>query len=192
MVQQAQPQQGQPGMGPQPGTKWVLDTGNSGVSFVVRHFGVAFVRGVFNKFQGEIEFDPNNVAASRVSATVDTASFDTNNQRRDDDLRGANYLDVQNHPQMTFKSKRLEPLGQNHFRMLGDLTIKGITKEVPFDLIFGGTTSKDARGLEHAGFTAEATINRRDFGVTGDVFMPGGGSTVADQVKIILDIEFRK
>ncbi len=188
MQQHTQPQPG----APQSSGKWAFDPGNSCVSFVVRHFGIAFARGVFNKVQVQIEFDPSNIPGSNVSATVDMASIDTNNQRRDDDLRAPGYLDVQAHPTMTFVSKRIEPAGQSRYKLIGDMTIKGVTKEVPFEMTYGGVTGKDARGIEHAGFTAESTINRRDFNVNGDVLMPDGSSTVADHIKINLDIEVRR
>ena len=188
MQQQSQSQGG----APQTAAKWAFDPANSYVSFVVKHYGVAFARGVFNKVQAQIEFAPANIPGSSVNATIETASIDTNNERRDNDLRDPRYLDVQNHPTMTFKSKRVQPAGANRFQMLGDLTIRGNTREVSFDLVYGGITEKDARGVEHAGFTAEATINRRDFGVNGDILMPNGASTVADHLKIVLDIELKK
>lgn len=188
MQQQSQPQ----GAAPQTTSKWTFDPGNSCVSFVVRHYGIAFARGIFNKVQAQLEFDPANITGSTVSATIETASINTNNERRDNDLRDPRFLDVQAHPTMTFKSKRIQSAGEKKYQMIGDLTIKGVTKEVTFDLVYGGTTMKDARGTEHAGFTAEATINRKDFKVDGDVLMPDGMSTVADHLKINLDIELKK
>jgi len=182
--------QSQPGA-PQPSGKWEFDPVNSCVSFVVRHFGVAFARGVFKKVQAQVVFDSANIPASSVTATIEMSSLDTNNQRRDDDVRAPGYLDVQAHPTMTFQSKRIEPAGQR-YKLIGDLTLKGVTKEVVFDMTYGGVTGKDGRGLQHAGFTAEGTINRRDFGVNGDVFMPDGSSTVADNIKVVLDIELRR
>ena len=188
MQQQPQPQSG----AAQTVAKWAFDPGNSCISFVVRHFGVAFARGVFNKVQAQVEFDPNNVTGSSIVATIETASVDTNNERRDNDLREPRFLDVLTHPTMTFKSKHIKAAVDKKYQMVGDLTLKGVTKEVTFDFVYGGTTIKDSRGVEHAGFTAETTINRKDFKVDGDVLMPDGTSTVADHLKINLDIELKK
>lgn len=181
------------GAAPQTTGKWTFDPGNSYVSFVIRHYGVSFARGFFNKVQAQVEFDPANITGSTVSATIETASIDTNNERRDNDLRDPRFLDVLAHPTMTFKSKRIQAAGgDKKYQMIGDLTIKGVTKEISFDLVYGGSTDKDARGTEHSGFTAEATINRKDFGVSGDVLMANGASTVADQLRVILDIELKR
>jgi len=164
-----------------PGT-WNVDTSHSEVGFSARHLMVSKVRGQFKDFAAVV-----NVAQpfedSTVEATVQLASVDTNGADRDTHLKSADFFDVENNPAMTFKSTKV-----TNSSLEGDLTIKGVTKPVTFDLDFGGI-SADPWGGTRAGFEATTEINRKDFGLSWNVAIEGGGVLVGEKVKIALDVE---
>ncbi|WP_028931719.1 YceI family protein [Pseudonocardia asaccharolytica] len=165
---------------------WDIDPAHSDVSFTVRHMMVSKVRGRFGAFSGEI-VTGDDLRSSTVTATIDATSIDTNNDQRDGHIRSADFFDVANHPEWTFRSTGVRADGQDHV-LDGELTIKGVTKPVTLDLEVGGFGA-DAWGGTRAGFTATTTINRNDFGV--DIAMPldGGGMVVSDKVQITLEIQ---
>jgi len=165
---------------------WQLDTAHSSVTFSVRHMMVAKVRGRFTSFQAEI-VSAEDPARSSVTATVDMASVDTNDAGRDEHLRNNDFFDVAHHPTMSFVSTGIEDAGDGYL-LRGDLTIKGVTRPVTFDLEVGGV-GQDPWGNTKAGFTAEATINRKDFGMEYNAALETGGVLVGDKVSIVLDIE---
>ena len=171
-----------------PGT-WTVDTGHSTIGFVVRHLVVAKVRGRFNEFTGTITI-ADDPLASKVEASVVAASIDTRDEGRDGHLRGGDFFDVENHPTWTLVSTGLEAKG-GHFVLHADLTIKGVTKQVDFALEFDGV-AVDPWNNTKAGFTAEAEISRKDFGLAWNVALEAGGFVVSDTVKIILEIEALK
>jgi polyisoprenoid-binding protein YceI len=165
---------------------WDIDTSHSDVSFTVRHLMVSKVRGRFGAFSGEI-VTGENLADSSVVATIDATSIDTNNEQRDGHIRSADFFDVENHPQWTFRSTALRVDGDD-LALDGELTIKGVTKPVTLALEVNGF-GPDAWGGTRAGFSASTTIDRNDFGV--DIKMPldGGGVVLSDKVQIHLEIE---
>jgi polyisoprenoid-binding protein YceI len=165
---------------------WDIDTSHSDVSFTVRHMMVSKVRGRFGTFSGEI-VTGENLTDSSVTATIDATSIDTNNEQRDGHIRSADFFDVENHPQWTFRSVALRVDGGD-LALDGELTIKGVTKPVTLALEVNGF-GPDAWGGTRAGFSASTTIDRNDFGV--DIKMPldGGGVVVGDKVQIHLEIE---
>ena len=169
-----------------PAGTWTIDTSHSTVGFVARHMMVAKVRGRFKDFSAEIVI-AENPADSRVDATVQMASVDTNDEARDNHLRTNDFFDIENHPTMTFTSTSLEGAGTD-FELHGDLTIKGVTRPVTFDLEVGGV-AKDPWGNTKAGFTASTTVNRKDFGLTYNAALETGGVLIGDKVTIELDIE---
>ena len=165
---------------------WDIDPVHSDVSFTVRHMMVSKVRGRFGTVSGEI-VTGENLASSSVAATIDASSIDTGNEQRDGHIRSADFFDVENHPQWTFRSTALRADGDD-FALDGELTIKGVTRPVTLAIEINGF-GPDAWGGTRAGFSASTTIDRNDFGV--DIKMPldGGGVVVSDKVQITLEIE---
>jgi polyisoprenoid-binding protein YceI len=165
---------------------WDIDASHSDVSFTVRHMMVSKVRGRFGAFSGEI-VTSEDLSSSSVTATIDASTIDTNNEQRDGHIRSADFFDVENHPQWTFRSTALRADGDD-FALDGELTIKGVTRPVTLALEINGF-GPDAWGGTRAGFSATTTIDRNDFGV--DIKMPldGGGVVVSDKVQISLEIE---
>ena len=166
--------------------KWVADPIHSEVGFSVRHMMVSNVRGRFTEFEVEVVMadDPLD---SQVSATIQLASVETGNARRDDDLRSGGFLDVANHPTMTFTSTAVRADGEG-FLLDGDLTIHGVTHSVTLRLEPHGF-GPDPYGYTRAGFTATTQLNRSDFGITGNVLIEGGGVVIADLIKIQIELE---
>ena len=169
-----------------PAGTWTVDTSHSTVGFSARHMMVAKVRGRFKDFTADIVI-AENPADSRVDATVQMASVDTNDETRDNHLRTNDFFDIENHPTMTFRTTSIEPDGDD-YKLNGDLTIRGVTKPVTFALEVGGA-GKDPWGNTKAGFSATTTINRKDFGIEWNAPLETGGVIVGDKVTIELDIE---
>lgn len=167
---------------------YALDPAHSTVGFRIRHMGIAWVEGEFDAFEGTVVFDPADVAATTVRATVQTASVDTDVDARDGHLRTADFFDAETYPAMTFQSTAVHPTGPNTFRLAGDLTLHGVTRPVTFDVTAAGPIS-DPRGGTRAGFHGEAEIDRRDFGMTWGQDLPGGVPGVGHLVQIVLDAE---
>jgi polyisoprenoid-binding protein YceI len=165
---------------------WTIDPVHSDVSFTVRHMMVSKVRGRFTKFDGAIRTS-ERLEDSSVEATVDLSSIDTNNEQRDNHIRSGDFFDTAKYPEMTYRSLRIRPYDDGYV-VEGDLTLHGVTKPVQLALELNGVT-KDPFGGTRAGFTATADINRKDFGITIDMPMDGGGAVVGDKVQIALEIE---
>ena len=167
---------------------WEIDTAHSSLEFAVRHAMVTTVRGRFHDFGGELNIDGESPESSSASVEVQLASIDTGNPDRDAHLRSADFFDVEHHPAMTFRSTRAER-GDDpaEYRLAGDLTIKGITREVVLDVVYNGSAT-DPFGNLRAGFEGSATINRKDWGLTWNVGLEAGGLLVGDKVKLTLDI----
>lgn len=165
--------------------KYVLDTAHSKVGFEIPHLVITTVEGRFTKFDGEIEL-AEKFADSKVNATIDVASIDTANGDRDKHLRSADFFDVAKYPKMTFKSKKVTG-SQEKFKVVGDLTIRDVTKEVTLDGKFLGVV-KDAMGNNKAAFSASTQINRQDYGLKWNK-MVEAGPTVGDEVTISLKLE---
>ena len=176
---------------PQTTSAWVIDPVHSSVEFAVRHMVIATVRGRFAKFQIQADFDETRPENVRVLGTADTASVDTGEAKRDEHLRSPDFFDAANFPQISFKSRRVEPRGGDKYRLVGDLTIRGTTREVPFDVTFAGI-AKDPWGNQRAGFTATATLDRKDFGLKWNVPLEAGGVLVGDAIKVNVEVELIK
>lgn len=170
---------------------WSIDSAHSEVNFTVRHMMITNVRGRFDKFSGTIDFDEVNPANTRVDVQIEAASINTGDAQRDGHLRSPDFLDVEKYPYLTFKSKRVEMIDDRHARLVGDLTIRDVTREVTLDVEYYGM-SKSPWGTTNAGFTATTKINRKDWGLTWNVALETGGWLVADEVKIDLDLEIIK
>ena len=164
---------------------WSVDPVHSSVEFQVRNMGIVWVNGVFTDFAGILESadEPGGV---RASGTVEATSVDTHSEQRDQHLRGADFFDVENHPQITFESTRIEP-NADGLRVVGNMTIKGITRELQLDATVQGTVD-DPWGNQRVGVEATGTLNRRDFDLNWDVRTPGGAQLASDDVRLTLHL----
>ena len=165
---------------------WDIDASHSTVGFSVRHMMVSKVRGYFREFTGEI-VTAENPTDSTVTATIELSSIDTRQEQRDAHIRSADFFDVGNHTEMTFRSTSVTTDGGD-WTVEGDLTIKGITKPVTLELELNGF-GPDAYGGTRAGFSAKTEISRKEFGVDIDMPMDGGGVVVGDKINVELEIE---
>jgi polyisoprenoid-binding protein YceI len=166
---------------------WQIDPSHSDVGFSVRHAMVATVRGHFNVLSGVLEIDEAHPESSSVEAQVETTSIDTRDTNRDGHLRSADFFDVDKYPVITFKSTKIESKGDNNYKVVGNLDLHGVTKEVTFDADYSGQ-AKDPFGNQRAGLSARTTINRKDFGLNWNAALEAGGFLVSDNVKIELDL----
>lgn len=160
---------------------WTLDMSHSEIGFTVRHAGISKVRGRFTEASAEAHIG-ESLASSALHATVKTSSFDSGEPNRDAHVRGADFFDVENHPEMTFRATSVEGDGED-YTLTGDLTIRGITKPVELEVEFTGV-AVDPFGATRAGFSAEAEISRKEFGLTWNAALETGGFLVSDKVKI--------
>ena len=167
---------------------WNIDSAHSSAQFSVRHMMVATVRGEFASTKGTVRWDGKDLATAVVEATIDATTINTREPKRDAHLRSADFFDVEKFPTLTFKSTKVEPVAPGKLRMTGDLTIRGVTKPVVFDVEGPTQTIKDNRGNQRVGASATATINRKDFGLTWNNVIESGGVVVSDEVKIVLDV----
>ena len=172
--------------------KWRIDPLHSSAQFSVRHMMISTVRGQFGGVKGNIVYDPKNPAAATVDATIDCSTVNTGEAKRDADLKTAEFFDVKKYPVMTFKSKRVDAAGGGKLRMIGDLTINAVTREVVLDLEGPTPPIKDTQGREKIGVSGETKISRKEFGILYNPIMETGGVAVSDEVKIVLEIELIK
>jgi polyisoprenoid-binding protein YceI len=161
---------------------WQIDPMHTSSQFSVRHLGISTVRGVFQKTSGTVMYDPADPSKTQIDVAIDASSVDTRVQMRDNDLRSPHFLDTAKYPMITFKSKRTETAGSGKLKITGDLTIRGVTKEVVLD-VDGPSAPIRAMGGTRMGAEATTKINRQDFGVSG---APGA---VGDEIQITLDVE---
>lgn len=169
-------------------TRWEIDSSHSGIHFSVRHMVVAKVRGQFTRWSGELLIGERDMGESTVEVVIDASSINTGVENRDAHLRSADFLDADQYPEITFKSKRVEQRNRNELRLTGDLTIRGVTREVVLEVENPGRT-KDPWGNERAGFTAKGTINREDFGLMWNQVLETGGVLVGERIEIEIEVE---
>jgi polyisoprenoid-binding protein YceI len=165
---------------------WAVDPAHSRVEFQVKHLGIATVRGAFNEFEGALEIGAD-LASARAYGTVSANSVDTNEDQRDAHLRSADFFDAEQHPQLTFEAREIRPLDADTFKITGDLTIRGVTREIVLTAELQGT-EEDPWGNQRVGLEVEGQINRGDFGMTFNQALGSGNVLVSDKVKIHLDI----
>ncbi|MBO0796521.1 MAG: YceI family protein [Ktedonobacteraceae bacterium] len=170
---------------------WTLDPAHSEVTFSVRHMMVSKVTGRFNVFKAALEIDEEHPERSWVEAEAETASIDTRDEKRDAHLRSPDFFDAEHYPLLTFKSKKVEPGSNHHYHVLGDLTLHGVTKEVAFEVEYGGQIPKEHNpyGDHRAGLSAVTIINRKDFGLTWNYALETGGFMVGEEIKIEINLE---
>lgn len=171
---------------------YTVDAAHTRVGFAVTHMMVSTVRGEFGTVEGTVDYDPKNIAATKVNAKVAIASIDTRDAKRDDHLRSADFFDAAKFPEMTFVSKAVKNVSQDGFDLVGDLTIRGVTREVTFRVKPFSPEHKDPWGNYKIGTSATAKINRQDFGVSWNKTLDGGGYIVGDEVTIELDVELAR
>jgi polyisoprenoid-binding protein YceI len=167
---------------------WQIDPMHSLVEFAVKHMMIATVKGRFAALNGIIKLDEADPTRSSVEVAIEAASIDTREPQRDGHLRSADFLDAEKFSSLTFRSKRVEPLDGDHYRVIGDLAIRDVTREVALDATLEGRTT-DPWGNERVGFSARTTINRQDFGLNWNQALEAGGILVGNEVKISLEIE---
>jgi polyisoprenoid-binding protein YceI len=167
---------------------WTIDGSHSLAEFSVRHMMVSTVKGRFQKVSGNIVWDETNPAASSVEATIDATSITTHDEKRDGHLASADFFEVEKYPTITFKSTKVEAKHSDEFKVTGDLTMHGITKEVTLEVEYNGS-GKNPWGMTVAGFTAKTSINRKDYGLNWNVALETGGMLVSDKINITLEVE---
>lgn len=172
-------------------TKWTLDPTHSELVFKVRHMMITNVKGEFRKFDASIVSDGADFTKSSIDVTIDAASIFTNEDKRDGHLKSADFFDVENFSTLTFKGISFKKAGGDEYKLTGELTIKGVSKEVELDVEFGGI-NKDPWGNEKAGFSVEGKINRKDFGLNWNAALETGGVLVSEEVKISAEVQFVK
>ena len=165
---------------------WTLDPSHTRLGFAAKHAMVTTVRGAFLEFEGSLTLDGDVPANSSANLVIQAASFDSGNGQRDGHVKGADFLDVENYPTLTFVSTNVRQDG-NDFVLVGDLTIRGTSRPVEIAVELEGV-DKDPFGNERIGFSGETTISRKDFGLTWNVALESGGILVSDKVKITLDV----
>jgi polyisoprenoid-binding protein YceI len=176
--------------------KWVFEPGHTAAEFCARHMMVTWVRGCFKNIEGTMEFDPANPLNFSIEVEIDAASLWSGDEDRDGHLRHSDFLDVENHPKITFFGNKIQLASTNDFKVTGDLTIRGITRKVTLEVRYLGQWDTpfwedgvDKGPMPRAGFVAETTINRHDFGVSWNATMDKGGVVVSDEVLITIDAE---
>ena len=167
---------------------WQLDPAHSNVEFAVKHLMIATVRGRFGNVSGSVQVDESNPRSAKIDVTIDPASIDTRQEQRDAHLRSPDFFDVAQYPNIRFVGKRLEGDPTDEFRIIGDLTIRGVTKEIAVNVTNEGQ-GIDPWGNLRAGFSASAKIDRREFGLTWNQALETGGVVVANEIKVSVDAE---
>lgn len=171
---------------------WNIDPEHSHVGFKVRHLMVSNVKGSFGKVQGVVHVDDKDFTRSKVTATIDTASIDTGVKKRDDHLRSPDFLDTAKYPAMTFVSKKIETNGTGKFRIIGDLTLRGVTKAVVLDVEGPTAEGKDFKGNTVRGASATTKIDRKEFGIVWNKAIEAGGVAVGNDVDVSIEVELVK
>src|SRR5512146_1601244 len=167
---------------------WQVDGAHSAVTLSVRHMVISKVRGRFGKWNAKLALDTADLSRSTVEVEIEAASIDTGVADRDNHLRSPDFLDVQKYPSLRYNSRRVEVRSPERLRVIGDLTIRNVTREVALDVDYGGQ-GKDPWGNQRVGFTATASLNRKDFGLTWNQALETGGVLVADRVDIEIELQ---
>jgi len=167
---------------------WAVDGAHSSIGFTVRHMVVSKVRGRFTRWSGTIAMDERDPAKAQVDITIEPASVDTGVEQRDNHLRSPDFFDVERYPTMTFRSTRSEKVGEREYRLIGDLTMHGVTRPVSLEVEFAGS-AKDPWGGVRAGFSARGSLDRKDFGLTYNQLLETGGVVVGEKVDLDIEVE---
>lgn len=167
---------------------WNVDPAHSAVNLVVRHMVISKVRGQFGRWNAKLSLDPADLSRASVEVEIEAASIQTGVADRDAHLRSPDFLDVEKHPVLRYASRKVEVVSPGRLRVTGDLTIRGVTREVPLDVEVGGQ-AKDPWGNVRIGFAATTSLSRKDFGLTWNQALETGGVLVADRVDVEIELE---
>lgn len=170
---------------------WTIDPSHSEIQLSVRHMMISKVRGRFESFSGTVDFNEENPAASSVDVTIDAGTINTRDAQRDGHLKSADFLNVEEFPALSFKSKRVEVVGQNKGRIYGELTIRDISREVVLDAEYTGQ-AKSPWGTTSAGFSATTSFDRKEWGLGWNQALETGGILVGDKVDVSIELELVK
>ena len=171
-----------------PTKKWVIDTLHSEIRFKIKHLMISNVTGSFNKFEGTAETEENDFSKAKVNFRADISSIDTGNEQRDGHLKTGDFFDTENFPSLQFVSTAAEKGDDDDYTLYGDLTMRGVTKNIKLNVEAGGI-AKDSYGNTKAGFTVTGKINRKDFGLTWSAVTEAGGLMLGDDVKIDCEVQ---
>ena len=170
---------------------WQFDAGHTHIGFTGRHLMVATVRGQFEKFSGTVEFDEHDLTRSKAAIQIEAASVNTHNVQRDEHFRSADFFDVEHYPSITFKSKRVIMHDEHRGQLIGDLTIRNITREVVLEGEYSGV-SQTPWNTSSAGFSLRAKVNRKDWGLNWNMVLAGGGLVASDEITLLIDLELTR
>ncbi len=173
-------------------SEWSIDAVHSSIGFTVKHMMVSTVRGSFGAYESKVSFDPAKPASFSATLSIDAASINTGVEKRDNHLRNADFFEAEKYPKITFKSKKLEALGNAHYRVTGDLTIRDVTKEVVLEGEGFAAMYKTPWGKTVTAVSAKGMINREDFGLKYNAVLESGGVMVSKEVVIELELELTK
>jgi len=172
-------------------TKWALDRVHSGMGFAVSHMVVSETKGKFDDFAINVTSDKEDFSDAKVEVTIKVESVNTDEKKRDGHLKSPDFFDAAKFPTMTFKSKEMKKVGDRKYKLIGDFTMKGVTKPLELDVRFGGLMA-DKQGKTHAGFKVTGIINRQEFGVTWNSMLDNGGAVVGNEVELSANLELIK
>src|SRR5437660_374325 len=170
---------------------WQLDLGHTYIGFNGRHLMVATVRGEFEQFSGTVDFDEEDITRSQADIQIEAASVNTRNDQRDEHFRSGDFFDVERYPYITFKSKRVIMQDAQHGQLVGDLTIRNITREVVLDAEYSGV-SQTPWNTYSAGFSLRGKVNRKDWGLNWNMVLAGGGLVAGDEITLAIDLELTR
>jgi polyisoprenoid-binding protein YceI len=167
---------------------WKLDPAHSSIALAVKHMVIAKVRGSFTRWTADLALDPANLAASSIDVSIEAASIDTGVADRDAHLRSPDFLDAEKFPALRYRSRAVQVLSPDRLRVVGDLTIRNVTREVPLEVELGGQ-GKDPWGQLRIGFTARASLNRKEFGLAWNQALETGGLLVGEKVDVEIELQ---
>ena len=173
-------------------TQWTIDPVHSEIQFKVKHMVISTVTGQFERFSGSAESEGDDFEGATVTFEVEADSINTRNKDRDAHLKSDDFFNAEKYPKITFKSKSFTKVGDNNYKLVGDLTIRDVVKEVTLDVEYGGMVENDGYGNVKAGFEVTGKINRKDFGLRWNGVTEAGQIIVSDEVKLILNVQFAK
>ena len=172
-------------------TTWKIDSTHSEINFKVKHLVISTVTGHFSKFDAAIETSKEDFSDAKINFEADINSISTKNEQRDAHLKSADFFDAEKHPRMSFVSKSVKKISDHEMQIIGNLSLRGITKEITLDVIYNGTVA-GLGGTEVAGFEVRGKVNRFDFGLQWNAITEAGGVVVSNEVKIEILAEFNK
>lgn len=172
-------------------TNWTIDSAHSAINFSVRHMMFTKVNGRFTSWKGRLEFKEETLEDSTVEISIDAASIDTGEADRDNHLRSADFLDVEQYPELTFRATQIKKLAGNQYQVTGDLTLRDVTRPMVLDVEYGGM-GKDPWGQQRAGLMVKGTLNRKEFGLNWNQVLEMGGVLVGENVGISIELQLIK